>query len=66
MTFHCERCGEELTEDRTIWLDLDFVTGLYSEERAQNSQGCFPFGATCAKRVLDNGGRLKRIKEAAR
>ena len=50
----CERCKERLNDDRIVWLDLNRITGQFSDSDwpDDESQGAFPFGAACAKRVL--------------
>lgn len=56
----CERCGEVLKPSNIVWLELNCHTGLYHKvgeiENEEHSQGCFAFGKTCVKKVLDNGG----------
>ena len=54
---YCERCGEQLVPDRIVWLELNGKTHRF--ERAtkstiseEDSQGCFPYGSTCARKVL--------------
>lgn len=50
---HCARCGKELSA--VVWLELSVLTGLYYEPGQiadSNSQGLFPFGATCAREEL--------------
>jgi hypothetical protein len=51
---NCDRCGEELHPDRTVWLELNHRTGKYTTEDVpeEESQGCFPFGVACSKRVI--------------
>lgn len=65
----CTRCGERLERPRIFWLELNTDTGLYGREGSvppAKSQGGFPFGELCALSVLRAGGRLERIKSAAR
>jgi hypothetical protein len=60
----CERCLEQLNPKTAVWLELNSYTGTYSEPGSvpeEESQGCFIFGAACAKAVLKNGGKNKRI-----
>ncbi len=49
---HCERCGEMLTYNRIVWLELDTNTGLFFRDgefpKSGKSQGLFPFGKACA------------------
>jgi hypothetical protein len=65
-SYECERCDRELDPDKTVWLELRWDTGLYyapgTEIPEDKSQGGFPFGAACAKRVLANGGELEEAK----
>lgn len=52
---YCERCGEELNPSRAVWLELNMDTGVYHKEGTvpqEQSQGCFTFGAACARREL--------------
>ena len=42
----------ELDERRNLWID---PLQEYIEE--EDSRGCFPFGADCAKTILANGGK---------
>jgi hypothetical protein len=52
----CERCGEWLKRERIVWLELSNTDGLYRKPGAlpegHVSQGGFPFGSACARRVL--------------
>ena len=55
---YCERCGVEIKPGREVWLELNSVTGTWhTPEDAQvppeQSQGCFPFGADCARAIRD-------------
>lgn len=56
----CERCGERLNPETMVWLELSNTTGRYHAEGAfpaeEVSQGCFTFGAACARTVLKSGG----------
>jgi hypothetical protein len=61
----CERCGEVLKDKRVVWLELSNTDGKYYEineltERSipegHVSQGAFPFGATCAKKQIQEYG----------
>ncbi len=53
---HCERCGEELTEDSAIWLELSMDDGKYYRPdefpKRHGNQGGFPFGRHCSRKVL--------------
>ena len=52
MTHKCERYGEPLKEP--VWLELDWRDNSYhvaGEVPEQFSQGAFPFGPDCAKKV---------------
>lgn len=52
----CERCGEKLNPSRTKWLELSWRTNRFHEHEGEipgeDSQGWFPFGQACARRVL--------------
>lgn len=58
----CHQCGETL-RGRVVWLEMNARTTTYhaneGEVSPEESQGCFPFGAACARTVLANGGRRK-------
>ncbi len=59
----CECCERELQVDRITWLELDQRDGRYVDPKKvtvpeDESQGAFPFGSTCARNVLKNGGRI--------
>ena len=57
---YCEKCGSYLNEDKAVWLELSCKTGRYNKLGGEGycalppeeSQGCFPFGPDCAKKVL--------------
>jgi hypothetical protein len=56
---HCERCRELLAPERVVWLELNCRTGEWAKpgttdwsDKEGVSQGSFPFGAACARRVL--------------
>lgn len=48
---HCERCGRRLSDDDTVWLELDQRTNTYTNKLVpqEHSQGSFAFGKDCAK-----------------
>lgn len=52
----CERCDAELIAAEAVWLELNCHKGTWhtaEDEVPENeSQGCFPFGADCAKHML--------------
>ena len=52
----CSKCNKELNPAKTIWLELSITDDcLYYEEEFpinHDSQGCFEFGADCAKNVV--------------
>ncbi len=53
----CEKCGAELNPSRVKWLELDTRTNVFTdpdkvEIPEEHSQGGFPFGIACAKKVL--------------
>jgi len=51
---YCENCGRELNPKKIKWLELDTRTNTFTDDELpeQYSQGGFPFGIACAKRVL--------------
>ena len=60
-TTYCERCHEKLNPAKIVWLELDQDTGRYVEKVPEGhaSQGGFPFGSACAKRVLATDGIIR-------
>lgn len=49
----CQECGATLT-GKVIWLELDQDTNKFYYNKipeGHNSQGLFPFGRDCAKKV---------------
>ena len=66
----CERCHEHLLPDRIKWLELNSHTGRYSDpdrgrQPENESQGHFPFGLDCVKKVLAASGRLEHVGASA-
>ena len=56
----CCCCGKELNPAKIVWLEQNFEDARFYEKGAvpeEKSQGLFPFGQACAKKVLLNGGR---------
>lgn len=51
---NCECCNKELTSNKVVWLELSQTDNRYYEEIPEGhiSQGAFPFGASCAKKIL--------------
>lgn len=58
--YNCECCGRKLDTKKIVWLELNQNTGLYHAEgelpKEGESQGWFPFGASCS---------VKQLKETA-
>ena len=56
--FVCECCERELNPKTLTWLELNAVTCEYARpgkakwSDSDESQGCFPFGQACARRIL--------------
>jgi hypothetical protein len=51
----CTHCERILNEAKMTYLELSFETGRWyppGECPEAESQGCFPFGKTCARTVL--------------
>ena len=52
----CSNCGKKLNPNKTVWLEYSITDDCvyYSNEFPQGheSQGCFEFGADCAKKVV--------------
>lgn len=60
---YCECCERKLNPAKIVWMELDLRTSqdwhLNEGELAdEDSQGWFPFGATCAAKIVKNGGRI--------
>ena len=58
-TESCERCDRKLRTTETVYLEFNTRTNRYQTEGtvpAGDSQGAFPFGKVCARRVLASGG----------
>jgi len=57
----CTRCNELLKQGKIIYLELNQNTLLYSKPGNKilknESQGYFPFGLNCAKKIIGNGGK---------
>jgi hypothetical protein len=58
----CSECEREIKKGREVWLELNGRTGELATEGqghewsdGPDSQGWFPFGADCAKRLLKKG-----------
>ena len=60
---HCTCCERPL-KGKVAWLELDQRTNTYHDRGdvpADQSQGCFPFGMTCARNKLaEHIARTKR------
>jgi hypothetical protein len=61
-TFNCEHCERKLNPKTMVWLELNNVTNTWHGEGDEvpedESQGSFTFGASCAKTIIANGGKL--------
>jgi len=56
---HCHCCQKKLNPKTMVWLELNCTNNLWSDPDVSRlpeskSQGCFEFGATCAKNTLQN------------
>lgn len=52
---HCTECDAPVFPSRAVWLELSIETGEYTlpgKIPAIESQGGFPFGRDCAKKVM--------------
>lgn len=52
---YCRCCERELNPVKIVWLELSFKTGKWYDAEhcpAEESQGHFPFGAACAKKIM--------------
>jgi hypothetical protein len=61
---YCECCGKKLNPKKITWLELDMRYGNKyhaneGEIADEDSQGWFPFGSTCAAKIIKNGGILQ-------
>jgi len=56
----CQKCNELLSPGKEVWLELNKLENLYKDGFVdpEFSQGGFPFGAACANRVIENGGKI--------
>ena len=59
----CTECNEILTSKKIVWLELSNTDGNFYKEIPLNhtSQGGFPFGVKCSKKVLNNESRRNRL-----
>ena len=52
----CELCEQKLNKGRIVWLELNLYTHTWHANEGEvpedESQGWFPFGAACARKVL--------------
>jgi hypothetical protein len=57
---YCMECGRPLRSKDVVMLDMNVLTHQFRKEPwpESDSQGSFPFGRTCAKKVLRNGGYM--------
>ena len=65
----CLRCGKKIDHVQSAWLELNNRTGLYCAPGtvpADDSQGGFEFGSSCAKAILKNGGEMVTVGIAKR
>lgn len=53
----CTHCNEILNPKKIVWLELSNTDGRYYSRIPDNhvSQGGFPFGSACSKKILKNG-----------
>jgi hypothetical protein len=59
----CTQCDQPLDEAAAVWLELNCNLGTYHASGTvppEQSQGCFPFGAACARAILRRGGECRR------
>ena len=51
----CTKCKEILTSKKIVWLELSNSDGNYYVEIPDGhiSQGGFPFGSTCSKKIVN-------------
>lgn len=67
----CTCCGKKVNPQRVVMLELDSWTGLYHSTETESgipegrSQGCFPFGAACARLQLRKTRSAIAKQEAA-
>jgi hypothetical protein len=57
-TERCTHCNRKLDSKKLVWLEKHISTHEFVEagtatwSDSENSQGCFPFGLECARRIL--------------
>jgi hypothetical protein len=52
---YCHHCGRPLKPHQRVWLELNWATNEYHKPGTvaeADSQGIFPFGRDCAKKVV--------------
>ena len=57
----CTCCGKFIKAGRSTWLEGENSTARYLKEgtvASNDSQGLYPFGAGCARKVRKNGGDI--------
>ena len=65
----CEQCRKPLDDKKVVWLELNRDTLIYDRPGIvppELSQGEFPFGAACARRVVSFGFDQARRDRAER
>jgi hypothetical protein len=55
--YHCQICGAVVNPDKAVWLELDLRDNSWHDPKTdpvpqEYSQGGFPIGRDCAKKVV--------------
>lgn len=56
---YCEHCGKKIREEQAVYLELSWKTNRWYREGEcppDESQGSFPVGKICAKKILKARG----------
>ena len=53
----CTMCDRKLEPDSAVWLEMDCYTNHFHDPESDpvpldRTQGCYPFGAACAQKML--------------
>ena len=61
---YCMECERELNPNRIVWLELNMYSGNFHKEEGEipeeESQGWFPFGSDCAKKLLNENKECEK------
>jgi hypothetical protein len=57
--YYCEHCNRKLNPNKMVWLEYNNLTNTHHAEGEvpeEDSMGMYPFGVTCAKKIIASGG----------